>query len=294
MDYKAIIDFLVISVPEQFLMALFAWVLLGKKERIQLQNVFLVGVITAVIFFLAQVLLQPDMLVSLVQLLGLAVLIYFGYRLSILETAFGCLITLVFFTLVQGVMVVLARVFTNVSQEEIINGSPIRTFCIIAEFIIISLIVLFMYKKNINIYYLKKNKLDKSQRSRLSFLALQLAFALFTLIVIYYMFIINTEVFKSLLDKVLVVSSFIITIIFTTLLVRSVFKVGEAIQKEEKVKRQMDGRELIQNIDYLCALIDEKQYGELKRVLESIKNDIESGMINLEKGSNREILSDKS
>jgi len=62
-------------------------------------------------------------------------------------------------------------------------------------------------------------------------------------------------------------------------LIRSVFKIGETIQKEEEVKRQMDGREFVQNIDYLCALIDEKQYGELKRVLQSIKKDIENGII---------------
>jgi hypothetical protein len=108
------------------------------------------------------------------------------------------------------------------------------------------------------------------------------------------MFINNTGIFKSFSDKLIIVSSFIITIIFTALLIKSVFKIGETIQKEEKVKRQMDGRELIQNIEYLCALIDEKQYGELKRVLGSIKSDIESGMINLEKGSDREVLSDKS
>ncbi|WP_162862464.1 hypothetical protein [Acetivibrio cellulolyticus] len=34
MGYKAILDFLAVSLPEQLLMALFAWVLLGRKDRV--------------------------------------------------------------------------------------------------------------------------------------------------------------------------------------------------------------------------------------------------------------------
>lgn len=294
MGYKAIIDFIAISVPEQFLMALFAWVLLGRTERVKLRNVFFVGFVTAGGFYLTQEIYLPSISIPLIQALGFAILIYFGYKLNILEAGLGCLVTLVFFTLVQGTTVGLARVFTNVSQVGILSTSPIRTFCIIAEFIIISIILWFIYKKNINIYYLKENRLDKSQKSRLGFLVLQLLFAFFILIVIYTMFINNSDVFKSLSDKLLIVSSFIITIAFTVLLIRSVFKIGEIIQKEEEVKRKMDGIEIIQNIEYLCSLIDEKQYGELKRILKSIKNDIETGIINSEKGSNREVLSDSS
>ncbi|WP_205410171.1 hypothetical protein [Acetivibrio cellulolyticus] len=222
--------------------------------------------------------------------MGFASLIYFIYKLNIFETALGCLVTLVFFTMVQGTTVGLIRAFTNVSQEEILTSLAIRFKCVVVESIIICIILLFMYKKSVNIYYLKENKLDKSQKSRLGFLVLQLAFALFILLVIYTMFTKNTEVFQSHSDKLLIVSSFIITIIFTALLIKSVFKIGEIIQREEEVKRRMDGREFIQNIDYLCALIDERKYGELKRVLESIKNDIETGMVNEKKGTNRESI----
>ena len=74
---------------------------------------------------------------------------------------------------------------------------------------------------------------------------------------------------------------------------RSVFKLGEIIKKEEEVKRRMDGIEFIQNIDYLCSLIDEKQYSELKRILKSIKNDIETGMIQSGQRADKEVVSDK-
>ncbi|OPZ91911.1 MAG: hypothetical protein BWY74_01812 [Firmicutes bacterium ADurb.Bin419] len=226
----------------------------------------------------------PSISIALIQAVGFAVLIFLGYKLSVLEAGLGCLVTIVFFTLVQGTTVGLAGVYTN---------AP-RIYCFIAECIIISLILFFIYKKNINIYYLKENKLDKSQKSRLGFLVLQLLFAFFILLVIYTMFISNSEVFKSFTDKLLIVSSFIITIVFTVLLIRSVFKIGEIIQKEEEVKRRMDGIEIIQNLEYLCSLIDEKQYGELKRILKSIKNDIEAGMINSEKSTNKEVVADNS
>lgn len=292
MGFMDIIDFFAFSVPEQFLMALFAWMLLGRKEIVRVRNVFVVGFATALIFYFAKVIPYQDVFVSLLQLLCFAVLIYFGYKLSMLEAALGCLVTLVSFTLAQGIMVVLLRVFMNVSQYEIFNNTPIRTICFISEFLVIIAILVFMYKKDINIHYLRKTKLDKSQKSRLGVLVLQLAFGLFILILIYTMFIVNNDIFGSLKDRALIFTSFVITIIFTMLLIRSVFKIGETIQKEEEVKRQMDGREFVQNIEYLCALIDEKQYGELKRVLQGIKKDIETGIIKSEKGTDRESISD--
>jgi len=288
MGFTDIIDFFAFSLPEQLLMAMFAWVLLGRKEVIRGRNVIFVGFATAIIFYFAKYVEFQDVLISLLQLLCFAGLIYFGYKLNILEAALGCLVTLVSFTLSQGVVIVLFRVFMNVSQEEIFNSSPIRTVSFISEFLIVSGIILFMYKKDVNIYFLRTTKLDKSQKSRLGVLVLQLAFGLFILIFIYTMFIVNNDVFESLKDRVLIITSFVVTIIFTMLLIRSVFKTGDTIKKEEAVKRQMDGREFVQNIEYLCALIDEEQYGELKRVLLGIKNDVETGIIKSKKSTDRE------
>jgi len=291
-SFTDIIDFVVISVPEQFLMALFAWVLLGRTERVKLRNVFFVGIISAGIFFTTQAVDIPNVSLPMIQAFSFGLLIYLGYKLNILEAVLGCLITLVFFTLVQGTTIGLVSIFADVSQFDISSTLPVRLFVSISEFTVIGLILFFIYKNNIDIYYLKGNKLDKSQKSRLGFLVLQLLFAFFIMVVIYTMFITNSEVFKSFTDKLLIISSFIITIAFTALLVRSVFKLGEIIKKEEEVKRRMDGIEFIQNIDYLCSLIDEKQYSELKRILKSIKNDIETGMIQSEPSTNKEVVSD--
>jgi hypothetical protein len=292
MGFSDILDFIIISVPEQFLMALFAWVLLGRTERVKLRNVFFVGLLSAGIFFATQEAKIPSVWLPMIQALGFGLLIYLGFKLNIIEALLGCLITLVFFTLVQGTTIGLVSIFTDVSQIDISSVLPIRIFVSFSEFIIIGLILFVIYRKNIDIYYLKGSKLDKSQRSRLGFLVLQLLFAFLILVIIYTMFITNSEVFKSFTDKLLIISSFIITIAFTALLVRSVFKLGEVIKKEEEVKRRMDGIEFIQNIDYLCSLIDEKQYSELKRILKSIKNDIEMGMIQSEQRDNREVVSD--
>jgi len=54
---------------------------------------------------------------------------------------------------------------------------------------------------------------------------------------------------------------------------------GEIIQKEEELKRKYDGREFIQNIDYMKTLIDEKQYDEVKKFLNSMKADIDDKIV---------------
>lgn len=54
---------------------------------------------------------------------------------------------------------------------------------------------------------------------------------------------------------------------------------GEIIQKEEELKRKYDGREFIQNIDYMKTLIDEKQYDEIKKFLNSMKDDIDNKIV---------------
>ncbi len=54
---------------------------------------------------------------------------------------------------------------------------------------------------------------------------------------------------------------------------------GEIIQKEEELKRKYDGREFIQNIDYMKTLVEEKQYEEIKKFLDSMKADIDNKIV---------------
>ena len=86
MGLMTIIDFIVISIPEQFLMALFAWVLLGRTSK--LRNVFIVGLISAGIFLYCQT-NMPSVSLPMIQALSFGLLIYLGYKLNILE-AVGC------------------------------------------------------------------------------------------------------------------------------------------------------------------------------------------------------------
>jgi len=63
------------------------------------------------------------------------------------------------------------------------------------------------------------------------------------------------------------------------------FSIGEIIQREEALKRQQDGREIMQNIDYLYTLIENEEYAELKMALKSIESDIDNGIVNIKYGS---------
>lgn len=288
MDYKDIIDFLAISVPEQFLMAFFVWILLGRRIKDELKKVFIVGISAAGIFRVVQFLFSGDFyLSSLFQLVLFTILILFIYKLKLFESIVCSLITFVVFSTVQSTTVILIRSILGVSEQVFYDEIVLRFAFIVPELFLVSIIIFVLHKKNINFNYLKSKKLDKSQLGKIRFVSLQLAFAFFILLVIYVMLFKKIEYFSSTFDKMLLITSFFITIIFTVIVVKSAFMMNESIQKEEALKRQLDGRELIQNIDYLCSLIDVKEYGELKKVLETIRKDINSGMINVDKGSSK-------
>lgn len=279
--WTSVVSFLAVSVPEQFLMALFAWIILGKSETAKFRNVVFVGISAAILYNLVGFLFYPNYLLVIVpQVLLFAVLIYFGYRLSFIEALLGCLFTIVIFIAIQGSTLNLICLITGVTEKQLLDSMFMRIVFPLPEFILMGAIAYFLYRENINIHYFRKKKLDKSQIGRIRFLILQLTFALFMIAIIYVMFFKNIDVYHTLTDKLLIISSLLVTIIFTALLVKSVFKIGETIQKEEELKRRYDGREIIQNINYMCSLIDAKEYGELRKTLESIKNDIDNGMVN--------------
>ncbi|MFZ5987823.1 MAG: hypothetical protein ACOYWZ_11950, partial [Bacillota bacterium] len=204
----------------------------------------------------------------------------YGYKLNVIESIIGCLVTLVVFTAVQGTTVNTILLITSLTEKEFLGNEFMRVVLAIPYLIVVCGIIFFMYRSNINIYYLKHKKTDKPYVSRIRFLVLQLTFAFLNLIIIFTIFLKNMEIFRSITNKSLAVLSFIITISFTIIVVKAVFKMGEIIQKEEELKRRYDGREIIQNINYMCSLIDAKEYGELRKTLEYMKNDIDTGMVN--------------
>lgn len=277
--WGSIIYFLAVSVPEQFLMALFAWLVLGKSETAKFRNVVIVGLSAAVLFSGMRWILG-DLLAIIPQIFAFAVLIYFLYRLNVIESVIGCLVTIVVFFVVQGTTVNTVLLLFGWTEKEFSNNQSLAISCAMIYFIVISSISYLIYRSNINVYYLKNKTKDKPYVSRIRFLVLQLTFACLNFFILCTVVLKNMDVFKTASNKALIILCFVINIIFTILVVKSVFKMGDIIQKEEELKRKYDGREIIQNIDYMISLIEANESGELKKTLQSIKDDIDNGIVN--------------
>lgn len=288
--WGSIIYFVAVSLPEQFLMALFAWLILGKHKTAKFHNVIIVGSSAAALFRISQIVIpallvstervvMQSMLITAVQVIGFLALVFFIYRVNIIESIIGSLVMVVVFTVAQGTTIISLLLLFGWSKEEFDSSQAMTIACALVYFIIMILICYFIYKFDLNIRYLKIKSNDKPYTSRVKFLVLQLSFSYLNLLIIYNLFLNNIAIFETFANKVLTILCFLINIIFTVILVKSVFKMGEIIQKEEELKRKYDGREFIQNIDYMKTLIDEKQYDEVKKFLNSMKADIDDKIV---------------
>ena len=287
MLWTSFIDFISKSVPEQFLMALFVWVILGRKESIRFRNVVFVGLSTAILFYIIRVPFNQNYFLAIIpQITTFVLLIYFGYKVNIHKALIGTLIAFLVIMTAQGTIANILGLFAGITEEEVLGSDSVRMLFSSLYLPVFCLLIYLLYKNNINIYYLKKKKMDKTLVGRVRFVTLQLIFTLFVISINFTVFYRNISFFKSTTDKILLVLSIIVTVIFTGLVIRSVFKMGDKIKEEEKHQRQLDGREIIQNIDYLCSLIDKKDYDGAKKILHSIKNDIDDEIVKNKDGSN--------
>ncbi|NLI58275.1 MAG: hypothetical protein GX387_07120 [Clostridium sp.] len=282
-----LVEFIAISVPEQFMMALFAWVILGKKETAKFRNVLFVGLFAALVFRVLQIFLKNYIYTIVPQVLIFAGLIYFLYKVNVIEAVVSCLVTMIIFATIQGAMFNVLCLWTGMTEAEFKGDNLYLLFFAVQYFIVISAIVYVIYRLDINIRYLGKKNVKKHYVSRIRFLILQLVFAFLQLIIIYTIVVRNIEFLNSQENVTIVFLAVVITITFTALVVKSVIKMGEHIKREEEQKRQYDGREIIQNINYLYTLVEEKKYDELKSALESIKDDINSGMVRITNKANK-------
>ncbi|TYQ14695.1 UNVERIFIED_CONTAM: hypothetical protein Cloal_1059 [Acetivibrio alkalicellulosi] len=282
--WTSLVEFFIVSVPEQFLMALFVWAIIGKGETTRFSKVVILG-LSSVLVFRVFALLVDNYLFSIIpQVVAFAVLIYFIYKLNIVESIISCLVTMVIFAAVQGFLVNLISSIIGITPEEIVESSFSIVLFAVQYFVIIGAVIYIIYRLDINIRYLGKKDVNKFYVSRIRFLIFQLAFSFLHLILIYTIVVNNVELLTTTENIVLVIMSVLITITFTSLVVKSVFKMGKLIQREEEQKRQYDGIEIIQNINYLHSLVESKKYVELKSALESMKDDIDNGMV---KNNNR-------
>ncbi|MDP4180766.1 MAG: hypothetical protein Q8942_06715 [Bacillota bacterium] len=269
------------SVPEEFLLAFFAWTILGKKDSVKFRNVIATALITAIAFASIQVLSNSNItLMAIFNLVIFTVIIFFTYNLSLFESLVSSLLTIVIGTLIQAVTANVGLIITSFSLDDIESSRKLKLMFFIPYLVFFAVLSLVIYKLNIKVLNFKKKKSSIYYFSRIRFIVLQLTFTLLIIILNFRLYWSNKKLFDSPNDKVLIIMNFAFVVFFTILIVISVFKMGKSIQAEEERKRAYDGREIFQNIDYLCKLMEMKEYSEVEKMLEYIKSDVDTDIIN--------------
>ncbi|HEY9061640.1 MAG TPA: hypothetical protein VIO64_14195 [Pseudobacteroides sp.] len=287
MEQFSLINFLTMSIPEEFLLSFFVWTILGKKDTVKFRYVIFTTLITAMAFISVQFLTNWDLSLSAVLNLAIfAVIIFFTYKLSIFESVISALLSMVIYILIQSVTINIGMLILNKSNGMDIVPYEIRILLFIPVFIIHCLISLILFKNNIKILNFKKKKSSIYYLSRIRFIVLQLTFTFLIIFLNFRLYWNNKNLFSSSNDKILIIMNLVLIVFFTVLILISVFKLGKDIQLEEEQKRSFDGREFLQNIDYLCKLMENKDYVEAERMLESIKSDVNTGLLS-NSGTNR-------
>ncbi len=278
--------FITVSLPEQFLMAVFAWLILGRTGKVRFRNIIILGITSAVLFMLIKTFI-PGLISVLPQAIVFTALLCVLYRLNLIETIIGSLMTLLIFGAIQGTVINTVLLVSGWSERDFSQNIYLRIASAALYFMIMTLICYAFYKANINIGYLKRKSKDKLYISRTRFLVLQLTFGYLNLFIIYTLFFNNINMPDSILNKALVLLCLLLNIVFTVILIKSVFRMGDVIQKEEELKRKYDGREILQNVNYISSLIDLKEYDEVKKFLESMKGDVSDKLVGNEDCANR-------
>jgi len=280
MEHFTLAEFLAISIPEEFFMALFAWAILGKKDSVRFLNVVAAGLVLAISFAIIYMTAYPNLtLVSLFQVSVFILIIFYFYNLNCLEAIVSALITAIVVAVTQSASVNIGLSLSGYTFDEYSVSIALKSLFIIPEYLVLGLSSFILCRKHIKILNFKKKSLSKSSSSKVRYLVLQLTFTFLVIIINYVMFAFHKIYIETLEDKALIILNFLIIIIFTILAVKGAFKMSESIQKEEELKRELDGREIIQNIDYLCKLMDMKEYSEVESILKSMKEEVDRDMV---------------
>ncbi len=289
MEQFSLINFLTMSIPEEFLLSFFAWTILGKKDTVKFRNVIFTALITAIAFVGVQFFSNWELtLTAILNLVIFTIIIFFTYNLSIFESIISALLSIVISGLIQFITINIGMLVINYKLSNM-EAIPYKTriFLFVPFFITYCLLTLIIYKFNIKILNFKSKKSNAYYLSRIRFIVLQLTFTFIIIVFNLRLYWNNKTLLSSFNDIILVVMNLALIVLFTILIVISVFKLGRGIQLEEAQKRSFDSREFLQNIDYLCKLMEVKDYTEASKMLEYIKTDINSGMLK-NTGSNRD------
>lgn len=278
MQHFSLISLLFVSFPEEFCLSLMAWTLLGKRDTVKFYNVFISAAILAVSFQIIYELFNPNPIVIVLQFFSLMIVLYFVYRLTFIEAVLGTFISGILITVIQASVIEGGYVLTGLSASDIPTGSYQLSIYAFVECLFIGLISILLHSKNIKLITFKKKKTNAVETKKIRYLVLQLTFVFLIVFINYRLFFFNFNFFKTFNDKVLILLNFMVIITFTILAIKSAFKMSESVQKEEEQKRQIDNKEIVQNIDYLCRLMDTKEYSEVNTILKSIKQDVDNGL----------------
>jgi len=271
---------LLISIPEEFMLALFAWIILNKRDTVGIINVVAAGLVAAVSFESIHILFYPNLtLIAAIQLVAFVLILYFAYKTSYIEAIVGGLLTVIIALVVQAAVVSVGLAITGYGSQNFETNLFAKFIALIPELVVIGICSFICYKKKIKLFDPKKKKQDELSSSKTRYLILQLTFTLLIIAINYKIFFARTGVLDDT-DKMLVALNFTVIVSFTVLVIKSAFKMGDTIQKDGELKRTLDGREIVQNIDCLCKLLESKEYNEVKDILESLKYEVDSGMIN--------------
>lgn len=284
MGQFALFNFLTVSIPEEFLMAFFVWAILGKKDTVKFVNVVITGLVLAFAFVSIQFLVHPYATLAIfLNLAAFMLLIYFIYRLNFIEAIIGALLATVVMVITQAIAANIVLLVTDYSISDLTEDGLLKTLVCIPEFIVFSLVTILLYKHNIKfLNFKKKKKVRQFYFNKFRYMVLQLTFTLFIILYNFRLYSFNKNLFESATEKALIVVNLCVVVLFTVLVVNSVFKMGKTIQKEEELKRKFDGREYFQNIDYLCNLMNHKKYEEVSNILNSIKSEVNTGIVDKE------------
>jgi len=279
MEQFSLIEFLTMSIPEEFLLSFFIWTILGKKDTIKFYNVIAVALITSIAFASINFICNSNAtLTAILNLIILTVTIFFLYNSSFLEAIVAALLAFIVLTITQAVVTNIGLIVTNYSFSDIERDDFLKRMLFVASFLIFSIITLILFKLNLKVLNFKKKHISIYYLTRVRYVVLQLLFTFLIIIFNFKIYWSNKELFNSFSDKVLIAMNLAFVVIFTIVIVVNVFKMRRDIQKEEEQKRVYDNREVFQNIDYLCKLMECEDYNEVKNILISMKNDVNSDM----------------
>jgi len=277
---------LVLSVPEEFMLALFAWVILSKRDTVGIINVVTAGLVAAVSFESVHILFYPDLaLIAVIQVVAFVLILYFIYKTSYIEAIVAGLLTFIAVLVVQATVVSVGLAITGYGSQNYETSLLAKFITLLPELAVMGIGSFICYKKKIKVFDFKMKKKDECYSSKIRYLILQLTFTLLIIAINYKIFFVRVGILDST-DKMMVAINFTVILLFTVLVIKSAFKMGDSIQKDGDMKRTLDGKEIVQNIDCLCKLLESKEYNEVKDILESLKHEVDSGMINND-GNNR-------